>query len=161
MKRSRSTLVAIAVAATCTSAAAAAGPAAVTIHNTEVFPASGGATATFVATGGVFGAGTSGTQESTFRFPGSLNSAAHRHASVVNGVDVNTTADGTFTWAFSGHCSFVSESQAVCSGRWHITGATGAYAGAQGEGTLSDVLTFDAFGNATGDDTFTGRIQIT
>ena len=78
-----------------------------------------------------------------------------------DGVDVNTTADGTFTWAFSGHCSFVSESQAVCSGVWHITGATGAYAGAQGEGTLSDVLTFDALGNATGDDTFTGRIQIT
>jgi hypothetical protein len=160
MKRSWSTLAALAVAAVCPFAASAAGPAPVTIHNIEFFPASGGATATFVATGGVFGAGTSGTQDSTFRFPGSLNSLAHRAAAVVNGVDVNTTAVGTFTWAFSGHCFFVSAIQAVCSGTWHITGATGAYAGAKGEGTLYDVLTFDAFGNATGDDTFTGRIQI-
>jgi len=141
-------------------AAGAAQPSQVTIHAIELFPASGGGTASFVATGGIFGSGTSGTQESTFRFPGSANSQLHRTALAVNGVDVNTTADGTLSWAFSARCKFVSASQAVCPGTWHVIGATGAYAGAQGEGTLSDVLTFDAFGNATGDDTFAGRIHI-
>jgi hypothetical protein len=141
-------------------AATAGGPAAVTIHSTEFFPASGGATATFVATGGVFGSGTSGTQDSTFAFAGSRAGQLHRAAAVVHGVDVNMTAAGTFTWAFSAHCSFISATQALCGGTWHIVDGSGAYAGAQGEGTLSDLLTFDELGNATGDDTFTGRIQI-
>ena len=140
--------------------AGAAQPASVTIHALEFFPASGGGTASFVATGGIFGSGTSGTQDSTFGFPGSANSQLHRTALGVNGVDVNTTAQGTLTWAFGARCKFVSASQAVCAGTWHVIDATGAYAGAQGEGTLSDVLTFDSFGNATGDDTFAGRIHI-
>jgi hypothetical protein len=151
-------------------AAAAAPPERVTIHATEFFSADGSNQITIEATGGVFGAGSSGPAQSYMQATGSLTSSSHRRAAEYHGVDFYTTTQGdaqgaiTFKWQFT--CMYTSDIHSVCSGPWHITDGIGDYVGAAGGGTAIDQC--DDEYNGTGgtysgtrcSDTLTGKIQV-
>ena len=118
------------------------------------------------ATGGIFGTGiTVGTGESFQETKGSLTSTGHRLPLVIHGVDVYTFGASaiTFNWQF--RCVYSSDTDAVCSGPWHITSGTGDYEGAQGGGTAVDLCVdhYDgpdgAYSSTTCSDTLTGKIQ--
>ena len=131
----------------------AAGPAHVAIHGTEFFPADGGpGSITFVAVGGPFGSGTNGT--------GVIVSSAPVGKSGFRGVDMFTTASGTFTFRWRLNCTSPTASTSQCSGTWHIIASSGSYAGARGGGSVFDVFVTDQAGNTTGDDTWTGKIKL-
>ena len=156
-------LVSIAVLA---SGALAATPEPVTITADEFFGASGDTVINLEATGGIFGTGiTVGTGESFQETKGSVNSGSHRTPLVIHGVDVYTFGASaiTFNWQF--RCVYSSDTDAVCSGPWHITSGTGDYEGAQGGGTAIDLCvdhydgTDGAFSSTTCSDTLTGKIQ--
>jgi hypothetical protein len=151
--------------------AGAASPESVTILANEFFPADGTTpTITIAASGGVFGAGSTGTGATEQQTLGSLTSSGHRRAAQYHGVDVYTTTSGdatgaiTFKWQFT--CMYTSDIHSVCSGPWHITDGSGDYAGAQGGGTAIDEC--DDEYNGPGDtysgtrcsDTLTGKIQV-
>jgi len=140
---------------TVASAMPAPGPATVTIHGTEFFPADGGpGSITFVAAGGPFGSGTSGTGEILSSAPVGKSQTAFR------GVDRFTTASGTLTFRWRLDCAVPTPTAQECRGRWHIVDSSGSYAGAQGGGSVFDVFTTDAVGNTTGDDTWSGKIRL-
>ena len=135
--------------------ALAAGPARITIHGTEFFPADGGpGSITFVAVGGAFGSGTNGTGVIVTGAPAGQSPRAF------HGVDMFTTASGTLTFSFRLNCTAPTATTAQCSGTWHIIDSSGAYAGSQGGGSVSDFFVTDQAGNTTGDDTWTGEIQL-
>jgi hypothetical protein len=159
----------VSVAALATGAGAAS-PEQVTIYATEFFPANGDPQITIEATGGVFGAGSSGTGQSYMQTTGSLTSGSHRRAAEYHGVDVYTTTGGdaqgaiTFKWQFT--CMYTSDIHSVCSGPWHITDGIGAYEGAAGGGTAIDECddefngTGGAYSGTRCSDTLTGKIQV-
>lgn len=150
--------------------AGAASPESVTIHATEFFAANGDQKITIEATGGVFGAVSSGTGQSYMQTTGSLTSSSHRRAAEYHGVDVYTTTDGdaqgaiTFKWQFT--CMYTSDIHSVCSGPWHITDGIGDYEGAAGGGTAIDECDDEYNGTGgtssgtRGSDTLTGKIQV-
>jgi hypothetical protein len=158
-------LVSVSVLAT---GAGAASPESVTILADEFFPASGAPTITIAASGGVFGAGSTGTGATEQQTLGSLTSGSHRRAVEYHGVDVYTTTAGdaqgaiTFKWQFT--CKYTSDIHSVCSGPWHITDGTGDYEGAQGGGTAidecDDEYSGDEYTGTRCSDTLTGKIQV-
>jgi hypothetical protein len=153
------------VLALATSAGAAA-PESVTIHADEFFPASGAATITIEAAGGLFGTSIPGTGETQQYTTGSATSLNHRSAAEYHGVDVYRTAQGaiTFKWQFT--CMYTSDIHSVCSGPWHITDGSGDYEGAQGGGTAVDQCDDEyngaggAYSGTTCSDTLVGKIQV-
>src|SRR5256885_13346039 len=93
------------------------GPATVTIHGTEFFPADGGpGSITFVAVGGPFGSGTSGT--------GEIVTSVATSPTTFRGVDRFTTATGTFSFRWRLDCVEPTPTTAQCGGRWHIIDST-------------------------------------
>jgi hypothetical protein len=131
-------------------AAAGAQPEATTMHFLENYGSSPATGTLVLASGGIFGAGTSGTFVTPCRpFNGRV--------AVFHCVDTTTTPDGTFSFAINVHYRDISDTQSIGEGTWHIVDGTGAYAGAQGEGTFTDIITFPAVGDPTGESFWTGR----
>jgi len=153
----------LALTAVFVTSAGAASPEAVTITAAELFPANGTPTISIQASGGIFGAGISGTGATEQVIVGSGSAYLHRRAVQYHGVDVYTTADGSITFNWQFNCKYTSTTDSTCSGPWHITDATGDYAGAQGGGTAIDLCvdhyTGDTYTHTTCDDTLTGKVQ--
>jgi hypothetical protein len=127
-------------------AGAGGGPHAVTVTATE--PLCCPFASTFVASGGIFGAQTSGGFLSSFT---PQTPVGRSPLTIVRGTDTLTSSDGIVTWDFVAVCNPApSFPGLVCDGAWHVTSE-----GAHGGGTLHGELNFATF---TGTDTFTGNI---
>jgi hypothetical protein len=116
----------------------------VTITATESL--SGGAS-TFVATGGIFGASTSGAFSSDLTAKGSTGHSTH---TLVRGTDTLTYGGSTLTLDFVAVCVPASQTMLVCDGAWHATSD-----GDHGGGSLHSELDIAA---GIGTDTFTGTV---
>jgi hypothetical protein len=142
-------VVAAIVTAVAGPAGAAGGAQAVSVTANEDFALG----STFTASGGIFGSGTEGVFFSTFE----AQPIGETSRQITRGEDTLISTEGTITWSFVARC--VAAFPAVtCDGSWHVTEATGAYAGAHGAGTLHGELNLLGGIAGTGTDTFTGRI---
>ena len=162
--------VVLSAAAFATAAFASASPDAVTIHATEFFAADGSYQIAIEATGGVFGAASTGAGQTDMQATGSVTSSSHRRAAEYHGVDVYTTTSGdaqgaiTFKWQFA--CMYTSDIHSVCSGPWHITDGSGDLEGAAGGGTAVDQCDDEyngpegAYSGTRCSDTLVGRIRV-
>ena len=143
---------------------AAGAPQAVTITADEFFPAVGAPDISIHASGGMFGPGIDGSGATEQVILGSETAYFQRRAVQYHGEDVYTTAAGAITFRWQFNCTYTSATDSTCAGPWHITSATGAYAGAQGGGTAIDLCVDEYAGNTyTGtrcDDTLTGKVQV-
>jgi hypothetical protein len=108
-------------------------------------------TASFEASGGIFGAGTTGTfQANVTQQPITGTSWV-----ITRGTDTLTSSTGSVTWSLIGLCQTAAFPVIDCNGLWSVSSATGAYAGARGAGTFHGVLNL---ATGVGTDTFKGVI---
>jgi hypothetical protein len=121
---------------------------------------SSGFDVSFVASGGPFGSGTAGTDVAQVFGRGSLVSQTNPHAPALafSGTDVYVFPNGTIGDRVDGSCFYdlpvAIGSTFTCHGPLHFTGGTGAYAGADGEGSFQESGTiidsnFDAVDSGT------------
>jgi hypothetical protein len=155
----------VAVFAVAAPAASASGPPdAVSMTIVETFNPTVG---TFMASGGVFGDGTTGTSTGEwFKFD-SFSLTSHDHFIVFKAGNLIVTADGSFEIVFDGSCQFITfdpetgDATAICSGNWQINGGTGAYDGLQGTGSWNEPEATNVYFNTGGGtDTLTGRLHV-
>jgi hypothetical protein len=122
---------------------------------------------TFTASGGIFGAGTTGTSTGEwFKFE-SFSSTSSDHFIVFKAANLVTTADGSFSIVFEASCRFTTfdpatgDATAVCSGNWQINGGSGAYTRLQGDGTWTEPEATNVYSNTGGGtNSLTGRIHL-
>ncbi len=137
----------------------------ITIRESAFYPSNFNpalAEAVAVASGGVFGAGTTGTTVITDGVPGF---SPCRQTFCDNGQDVYTFSKGTITrtWRVVMQGIDMTATTATTftfSGTWRIPSGTGAYAGAEGSGKVSGVCLADVSGNSVCQETSTGQMQI-
>jgi hypothetical protein len=141
--------------------AAAAPPQDVTISIAEVFHATGPpfVTGDVTASGGVFGAATTGSLESVSFSPvGSPRGPfPPPHFFVYTAVDHYTFAGGSFLITFQASCKFAGFDpvtnlvSVACAGNWRVNGGTGDYALLKGTGTFTELqqLADDLSGTGT------------
>ena len=147
------------------SAATAEDQGKITIRESALFPPNyppALAEGVVVASGGVFGSGTTGTAVITDGVPGFI---ACGQTFCDNGQDVYTLSKGTITRTWSVvmqgiDMTATSASTYTFSGTWRIPSGTGAYSGAQGSGKVNGVCLLDVSGNSVCQQTTTGRMQI-
>jgi len=129
--------------------AAAAPPQNVTISISEVFHASGPpfVTGNVTASGGVFGAATTGSLESvSFRPVGSPRGPfPPPHFFEYTAVDHYTFDGGSFLITFQAACKFAdfdpvtNQVSVACAGNWRVNGGTGDYALLKGTGKFTEL----------------------
>jgi hypothetical protein len=144
--------------------AAATPPDAVSMTIVETFNPTVG---TFTASGGVFGAGTTGTSTGEwFKFD-SFSFVSRDHFIVFKAGNRVTTPDGSFAIVFEASCRFITfdpetgDATAVCSGNWQVNGGTGAYTGLQGTGNWNEPEMTNVYANTGGGtNTLTGRMHV-
>ena len=170
MKRRLLLLLAIGTIAVFASAplAGATQPEGVTITIDETFHA----TAPFVtgditATGGVFGAQTTGTLASVdFKPVGwAVKLPLHDHLFVYTATDEYTFSGGTFRIDFGASCTLVDidfetgDTVGSCAGNWRVNGGTGSYSRLKGTGTFTETQELNAFLVGTGFITLVGTMH--
>ncbi len=142
------------------SAASAADQSKITIRESAFYPSNFGtapAEAVAVASGGVFGAGTTGTTVITDGVPGF---SACGQTFCDNGQEVYTFPRGTITVTWQVVMQATSAYTFTFMGTWRIASGTGAYAGAQGSGKVAGPCLADVSGNSVCLETRTGQMQI-
>ena len=133
-----------------------------TFHTTAPF-----VTGDITATGGVFGAQTTGTLASVdFKAVGfPVKFPPRDHVFVYTAEDEYTFAGGTFRIDFEASCNIVSidfeggHVVAACAGNWRVNGGTGSYSRLRGTGTFTEVQELDFALAGTGSITLVGSMH--
>ena len=124
-------------------------------------------TGDIVASGGVFGAETTGTLASVdFKPVGwAVTYPFHDHLFVYTATDEYAMADSTLLIKFEASCILTSidfengDTIASCAGNWQVNGGTGDYSRLKGTGTFTETQDLDYMGAGTGSITLTGRMH--
>jgi hypothetical protein len=125
-------------------------------------------TGPITATGGVFGAGVTGTLASVdFKPVGwAVRLPLHDHLFVYTATDQYTFVGGTFLIKFEASCTLTSidfqtgDTVSACAGNWQVNGGTGDYSRLKGFGTFQETQYLDAQSAGTGSITLLGTMHI-